>query len=61
MLKPFSTVALHLKLGNAYLLNKKMQAELVFSSRRSPVICLNGCVASSQPLASNIGLGEKTE
>ncbi|KAI5614720.1 gamma-glutamyltranspeptidase 1-like, partial [Silurus asotus] len=33
-----------------------MQADLEFSSRRSPVICLNGCVASSQPLASNIGL-----
>ncbi|XP_047014081.2 glutathione hydrolase-like YwrD proenzyme isoform X2 [Ictalurus punctatus] len=33
-----------------------MQDDLVFSSRRSPVICLNGCVASSQPLASNIGL-----
>ncbi|MCI4383550.1 hypothetical protein PGIGA_G00027830 [Pangasianodon gigas] len=33
-----------------------MQADLVFSSRRSPVICLNGCVSSCQPLASNIGL-----
>ncbi|KAK3533982.1 hypothetical protein QTP70_034980, partial [Hemibagrus guttatus] len=33
-----------------------MQADLFFSSRRSPVICLNGCVASSQPLASIIGL-----
>lgn len=28
----------------------------VFSSRRSPVISLNGCVASSQPLATNTGL-----
>ena len=27
-----------------------------FTSRRSPVICRNGCVASSQPLASSIGL-----
>eukprot|EP00934_Nitzschia_sp_Nitz4_P002791 Nitzschia sp. Nitz4//scaffold3_size479765//178217//179941//NITZ4_000073-RA/size479765-processed-gene-0.272-mRNA-1//1//CDS//3329550677//2781//frame0 len=30
--------------------------ELPFRSRRSPVICRNGCVASSQPLASSIGL-----
>ncbi|XP_028855809.1 uncharacterized protein LOC114801719 [Denticeps clupeoides] len=29
---------------------------LPFASRRSPVVCLNGCVASSQPLASVIGL-----
>lgn len=29
---------------------------LPFVSRRSPVICRNGCVASSQPLASSIGL-----
>ncbi|KAL7867411.1 hypothetical protein AOLI_G00152250 [Acnodon oligacanthus] len=34
----------------------KMKDHLMFSSRRSPVICLNACVASSQPLASNIGL-----
>jgi gamma-glutamyltranspeptidase / glutathione hydrolase len=27
-----------------------------FVSRRSPVICRNGCVASSQPLASAIGV-----
>ncbi|KAI1891568.1 hypothetical protein AGOR_G00145130 [Albula goreensis] len=33
-----------------------MHTEFPFSSRRSPVICLNGCVASSQPLASAIGL-----
>uniref|UniRef100_A0A8B9J7R5 Gamma-glutamyltransferase YwrD n=4 Tax=Astyanax mexicanus TaxID=7994 RepID=A0A8B9J7R5_ASTMX len=35
---------------------KDMQDSLAFTSRRSPVVCLNGCVASSQPLASNIGL-----
>ncbi|XP_023700093.2 LOW QUALITY PROTEIN: glutathione hydrolase-like YwrD proenzyme [Paramormyrops kingsleyae] len=29
---------------------------LHFMSRRSPVVCLNGCDASSQPLASQIGL-----
>ena len=29
---------------------------LPFLSRRSPVICRNGCVASSQPLASSVGL-----
>ncbi len=29
---------------------------LCFDSRRSPVLCRNGCVASSQPLASSIGL-----
>uniref|UniRef100_A0A8D0BMF0 Gamma-glutamyltransferase YwrD n=1 Tax=Salvator merianae TaxID=96440 RepID=A0A8D0BMF0_SALMN len=29
---------------------------LKFSSRRSPIVCCNGCVASSQPLATNIGL-----
>ncbi|XP_038571137.1 glutathione hydrolase-like YwrD proenzyme [Micropterus salmoides] len=33
-----------------------MGTELTFSSRRSPVVCLHGCVASSQSLASNIGL-----
>lgn len=27
-----------------------------FNSRRSPLLCLNGCVSSSQPLASSIGL-----
>lgn len=35
-----------------------MEADLTFNSRRSPVVSLHGCVASSQPLASNIGLGE---
>ena len=30
--------------------------ELPFHSRRSPVVCKNGCVASSQPLASSIGV-----
>jgi gamma-glutamyltranspeptidase/glutathione hydrolase len=29
---------------------------LPFVSRRSPLLCRNGCVASSQPLASSIGL-----
>ena len=29
---------------------------LQFNSRRSPVLCKHGCVASSQPLASEIGL-----
>lgn len=29
---------------------------LPFDSRRSPVLCRNGCVASSQPLASSIGV-----
>ncbi|XP_028260440.1 uncharacterized protein LOC114435096 [Parambassis ranga] len=33
-----------------------MGTDLTFSSRRSPVVCLRGCVASSQPLASCIGL-----
>ncbi|XP_061635900.1 glutathione hydrolase-like YwrD proenzyme isoform X2 [Phyllopteryx taeniolatus] len=33
-----------------------MDADLSFSSRRSPVLCLHGCVASSQPLASTVGL-----
>ncbi|CAK6978591.1 glutathione hydrolase-like YwrD proenzyme isoform X2 [Scomber scombrus] len=33
-----------------------MDTDLIFSSRRSPVVCLHGCVASSQPLASHIGL-----
>ena len=27
-----------------------------FTSRRSPVLCTHGCAASSQPLASEIGL-----
>ncbi|XP_066477620.1 glutathione hydrolase-like YwrD proenzyme [Tiliqua scincoides] len=31
-------------------------SQLKFHSRRSPVVCTNGCVASSQPLATNIGL-----
>lgn len=30
--------------------------EIPFTSRRSPVVCRNGCVASSQPLASDVGL-----
>lgn len=30
--------------------------EMPFRSRRSPVLCRNGCVASSQPLASSVGL-----
>ncbi|KAM4629303.1 glutathione hydrolase-like YwrD proenzyme isoform 2-T2 [Polymixia lowei] len=33
-----------------------MEADLTFSSRRSPVVCLHGCAASSQPLATGIGL-----
>ncbi|XP_031715615.1 uncharacterized protein LOC116390274 [Anarrhichthys ocellatus] len=33
-----------------------MDSDLSFSSRRSPVVCLHGCVASSQPLATSIGL-----
>ncbi|KAM9761576.1 glutathione hydrolase-like YwrD proenzyme isoform 1-T2 [Menidia menidia] len=33
-----------------------MGTDLAFSSRRSPVVCLHGCVASSQPLASDVGL-----
>ncbi|XP_068174664.1 glutathione hydrolase-like YwrD proenzyme [Antennarius striatus] len=33
-----------------------MDTDLTFSSRRSPVVCSHGCVASTQPLASNIGL-----
>ncbi|XP_077573358.1 glutathione hydrolase-like YwrD proenzyme isoform X2 [Stigmatopora nigra] len=33
-----------------------MDTDLSFSSRRSPVVCLHGCVASSQTLASAVGL-----
>ncbi|MEQ2266352.1 hypothetical protein XENORESO_021953 [Xenotaenia resolanae] len=33
-----------------------MSTDLPFTSRRSPVLCLRGCVASSQPLASAVGL-----
>ncbi|XP_041913934.1 glutathione hydrolase-like YwrD proenzyme isoform X1 [Alosa sapidissima] len=33
-----------------------MLPELPFTSRRSPVVCLHGCVASSQSLASVIGM-----
>jgi len=29
---------------------------LHFSSRRSPIYCTKGCVATSQPLATSIGL-----
>ncbi|XP_063162672.1 glutathione hydrolase-like YwrD proenzyme isoform X2 [Candoia aspera] len=35
--------------------SRKM-SQLKFCSRRSPVVCCNGCVASSQSLATNIGL-----
>lgn len=35
-----------------------MDADLSFCSRRSPVVCVHGCAASSQPLASGVGLGE---
>ncbi|XP_026557377.1 uncharacterized protein LOC113436888 isoform X1 [Pseudonaja textilis] len=31
-------------------------SQLKFCSRRSPVVCCNGCVASSQSLATNVGL-----
>lgn len=31
-------------------------APLHFVSRRSPIYCTNGCVATSQPLATSIGL-----
>lgn len=34
----------------------KVVDEIPFVSRRSPVVCRNGCVATSQPLASSIGL-----
>ncbi|KAF7202756.1 glutathione hydrolase-like YwrD proenzyme isoform X1 [Nothobranchius furzeri] len=33
-----------------------MDSGLTFASHRSPVVCLHGCVASSQPLASTVGL-----
>lgn len=33
-----------------------IENDLVFNSRRSPFLCRNGCVASSQPLASSVGL-----
>ncbi|XP_025900910.1 uncharacterized protein LOC112952299 isoform X1 [Nothoprocta perdicaria] len=33
-----------------------MASQLQFFSRRSPVVCTQGCVASSQMLATNIGL-----
>ncbi|XP_075426539.1 glutathione hydrolase-like YwrD proenzyme [Ascaphus truei] len=33
-----------------------MTSKLEFISRRSPIVCTGGCVASSQPLATNIGL-----
>ena len=36
--------------------HNKNNNNLPFLSRRSPVLCRNGCVASSQPLASSIGL-----
>ena len=31
-------------------------SDIQFNSRRSPVICSHGCVASSQPLATQVGL-----
>lgn len=34
----------------------KTDSNYVFRSRRSPLVCINGCVASSQPLASSIGI-----
>ncbi|XP_063746729.1 glutathione hydrolase-like YwrD proenzyme isoform X4 [Eleginops maclovinus] len=33
-----------------------MDTNLSFSSRRSPVLCLHGCAASSQPIASSLGI-----
>ncbi|XP_024134504.1 transmembrane 4 L6 family member 18 isoform X1 [Oryzias melastigma] len=33
-----------------------MDTKFTFNSRRSPVVCLHGCVATSQPLASTVGL-----
>ncbi|KAJ4943262.1 hypothetical protein JOQ06_005766 [Pogonophryne albipinna] len=33
-----------------------MDTDLSFCSRRSPVVCLHGCTASSQPIASSLGL-----
>ena len=30
--------------------------DLKFISRRSPLLCLHGCVASSSPLASEVGI-----
>lgn len=37
-------------------MTKKNQPPLHFTSRRSPVYATNGCVATSQPLATSIGL-----
>ena len=34
------------------------QDEISFCSRRSPVLSVRGCVASGQPIASQIGVGE---
>lgn len=31
-------------------------SDIQFNSQRSPVICSHGCVASSQPLATQVGL-----
>lgn len=36
--------------------NSEAYSDYQFRSRRSPLICCNGCVASSQPLASSIGI-----
>jgi gamma-glutamyltranspeptidase / glutathione hydrolase len=41
---------------NSVDVNKDDYDDLPFRSRRSPVLCRNGCVASGQPLASSIGL-----
>ena len=35
---------------------RKQPKTLPFNSRRSPVLCRNGCVTTSQPLASSAGL-----
>jgi len=38
----------------------QMTDEMVYSSRRGVICVRNGAVASSQPLATEIGLGEQT-
>lgn len=35
---------------------RQVRKPTMYSSRRSPVLALHGCVASSQPLASEVGL-----
>ena len=37
-------------------MDEQINPPLYFNSRRSPVYCKNGCVATSQPLATSIGL-----